>query len=805
MKYKLHRLVLTLAAAVPVMVVLILSAPAAPAALAFPRAATDSESSVTVIVLDMSGSMGTNDPQGIRCSAADAYIRLSGPGDFIGVVGLENTNGVTGGSHNFQVAQKWSDPKEMATQSARNSLISAIAKRSSNDCHPNGNTPTYDALSQAESMLEGSAKQGITKGQIILLTDGTPAPDPERQVNAITTDIVPVMQQHGWSINTVALGPNAKDQGIDYHGFLAGLSRATSGGSYDDSKGPISGVSPLNVTPFFLDIFQRFHTSVLNLDIPYTTLQRPTFARNFPVVAYAEHLDVLVAKDDRFMTGVLRDATGRVVNSSTAGVTLVNESYFLLFSVDSPGSGLWELDLKGSPGSHLMVYDFTASSLGVQIGSVSTSGAGQNLLGGTNALPLGSVLTVTAHLTSAGQIVSNPDFALAGNVEYKGKDGSFQQSFSLQPTPGGAYQGTVTIPTSAPVGSYGVTVAVKGTSGPRSLAQSQEVAFRVALFPTALFIQCATLSGVKTCEATPDTVNSTAPEWDPVLQHVYALPGVSWLGRWALNSPTSQPTANVSGRVLVGEQSYAGATVFGSAQKVGSHSTIPVTIDQHGDGNFTASFVPPSVGTYVVTLNIRGSLLNTTGDLAVVKRNVTVAFAAASTSDDLVAWLKTATCLLILATIAAIANYVARPKPYVIVTVGSRTGPQKPEPKRVQVHNPGDLLRRVFQRNTVDSSQLGLGPGMRIQFSRDDWRGRRQNMWVRETQKYSEWKDADGQLFRVRKSNDANWFERLLKGQPDARRWRRLGAEHEIRRGQLRFKLTTRKPRGRRTGGPKKK
>src|SRR5579875_860241 len=69
------------------------------------RAATlhphDPSGHVTIIVLDMSGSMAQNDPNGYRCSAANAYIDLSRPGSFIGVIGLDNNNGATGGPHNF--------------------------------------------------------------------------------------------------------------------------------------------------------------------------------------------------------------------------------------------------------------------------------------------------------------------------------------------------------------------------------------------------------------------------------------------------------------------------------------------------------------------------------------------------------------------------------------------------------------------------------------------------------------------------------------------------------------------------------
>src|SRR5690348_11884663 len=55
-----------------------LAAPAAPtqARAALSPAAAAASGHVTVIVLDMSGSMAQNDPQGLRCSAAGAYIDL---------------------------------------------------------------------------------------------------------------------------------------------------------------------------------------------------------------------------------------------------------------------------------------------------------------------------------------------------------------------------------------------------------------------------------------------------------------------------------------------------------------------------------------------------------------------------------------------------------------------------------------------------------------------------------------------------------------------------------------------------------
>ena len=106
----------------------------------------------------MSGSMAQNDPQGLRCSAANAYIDLSGPGDFVGVVGLDG-NG-TGGPHNFGATVNWGlAPREMATVNERQALRNAILQKS-HGCGPDADTPTYDALAKAECYAGQPPPQG---------------------------------------------------------------------------------------------------------------------------------------------------------------------------------------------------------------------------------------------------------------------------------------------------------------------------------------------------------------------------------------------------------------------------------------------------------------------------------------------------------------------------------------------------------------------------------------------------------------------------------------------------------------------
>src|SRR5262249_26876514 len=162
---------------------------------------------VTVLVLDMSGSMRENDPNGLRCSAANAYIDLSGSNDFIGVVGLDNA-GRSGGPHGYGPAQVWAQPQDMATIADRQSLKDTI-KAKSNNCRPDASTPTFDALNQALQMLVKATSNakcaGTCDGSVILLTDGAPQPSSDGQIGAIKNELVPQFKQHGFPVDAVAL------------------------------------------------------------------------------------------------------------------------------------------------------------------------------------------------------------------------------------------------------------------------------------------------------------------------------------------------------------------------------------------------------------------------------------------------------------------------------------------------------------------------------------------------------------------------------------------------------------------------
>ena len=119
-------------------------------------------------------------------------------------------------------------------------------------------------------------RAGTYTGSVILLTDGTPYPDTTAQMSAIQQQLVPEFKSHGWPIDTIALG---SDQ--SFHPFLSELASATSGSFYDDGHGVVPGVSPLNITPFFLDIFRLRNGRSPGPTIAPTQAQRRAYRTQF--------------------------------------------------------------------------------------------------------------------------------------------------------------------------------------------------------------------------------------------------------------------------------------------------------------------------------------------------------------------------------------------------------------------------------------------------------------------------------------------------------------------------------------------
>jgi von Willebrand factor type A domain len=634
---------------------------------------------VTVIILDMSGSMAQNDPQGLRCSAANAYIDLSGPGDFVGIVGLDG-NGA-GGPHNFGTTVDYGlAPREMSTIKAREGLRTAILQKS-DQCRPDGDTPTFDALSKALAMLSTATKGGTYTGSVILLTDGAPYPGSGSQINAIQQDLIPQFKAHAWPIDTIALG---SDQ--SFHPFLSGVASATSGSFYDDGHGVVVGVSPLNITPFFLDIFRLRDGRSPGPTIAPTPLRGGVTARNFSIGQYVTHLDIIVVKDNPATKVSILAPNGQRIPPPVAGAFVSTDPHYAIISLDSPQQGAWELDVSGT-GLFLM-DSLKVSALTLALNSPSTK----------DALALGEPFTVSAELSNQGVPISGGHFSLSGTISFVGNSStSFMQDILLTDQGGsGIYSAPATIPITAPTGSYQILVRAHSASEDVLTAQ---IVIRLDLFPSALLIgQHGATSG-------PVTVVAT--EWDKPLEVLYSLPIADFFSGWPLSGLPAQPSAVVRGQVELGGKPYGDATVTGTAIREGATSQIPVTVVNDGRGAFHLIFPSDANGTYTLALTTEGAYNISHGDLTHVTRLVAVTLIPNTAAQRLHAYLVTLAYLLILAFFLLLVRYIVAPKPRGAIISTPGGADEFSRARRPQA---------FFLPSTVDSGQMGLDPGLRFRF-----------------------------------------------------------------------------------------
>ncbi|MGH2496243.1 MAG: vWA domain-containing protein, partial [Ktedonobacteraceae bacterium] len=491
----------------------------------------DANGHVTIIILDMSGSMAQNDPQGYRCSAANAYIDLSDANDSIGVIGLDNNNGQIGGSHNFQTAQLWSNPVNMATVQARQALKDTI-KTKSNNCNPDNATPTYDALAQAYTMLASATKQSGLSGSVILLTDGTPFPDTDGQIAAIKNDLVPMFKEKNWPIDTIGLGEDSAVGGNTpgtFHDFLSSVSSATSGNFYDDGHGAVNGVSPLNIGPFFVQIFGRYSGLTVSEDIPPTQLNGGTTSRNFQVTGGTTNLNVVVVKDQSSTQVALQGADSQPVTANGNGVFLSRESYQDIFQISQPQAGAWIANVTGS--GQFMLYSLKKTNVGLQLASLALKNSNIAI---TGVIPLGQPIVVKANLTENGQAVTDNSFSVNGTITYAGASSQYSQPFTLNDnaTPG-TYVGDVTVPTSAPAGTYNITLQAS-TVTLQNVASSVTQTVRMEIFPVPSFLS------PQTGTLTDTAIQTTVIQWPWPLEKLYSWSGLNWLSGWPLQGTPAE-------------------------------------------------------------------------------------------------------------------------------------------------------------------------------------------------------------------------------------------------------------------------
>lgn len=662
-----------------------------------------STQSVTILVLDMSGSMSENDPNGLRCSAANAFIDLSGPGNFIGVVGLDNNNNGRGGPHNFQSAQVWAQPTEMSTLSARQNMQNVI-KAQSHNCRPDNATPTYDALNQAMSMLSNATHGGKISGSVVLLTDGVPAPDSADQINAIRSDLLPQFKQNSWPIDTVALGADAPiGLGLPgtFHDFLSGIANATSGKFYDDGNGSVPGVSALNIAPFFVNIFASRNHRIVHQDIQPTPLNGGTTSRNFSVTDYTNSLDVVVVKDTPETNVALKRPGGQSITQSGGGVFVSSsDPHYVIFSIEQPEAGAWEVDATGS--GQFLMDSLKVSGIGLSALHIAQA----NLtVSEKSPLALGQPLTITANLTNNRQPITDEQFTLRGTVSYSGGLNQYSHDFAMNDKNiPGTYQGTVTIPINAPPGSYEIIVNASAASA-ASVIANQNCSVRIELFPVASL----------------SSTQARVIRWDPVLRTLYGLPFgfVEWLSRTPLQNIPARQDANIAGQVVnpLDQRPFSSATVTAAATYGKSQNIIPITVVNDGGGLFHLQFPAEEEGDYSVAFRTSGTFDQSHGDFGGSYSTVRLTLVPATWSQEVWAWFITLLYVLALGTLFMLLRFYVTPHPF-----GSWVSTREGETVGSFNFNRADrnVLQSFLHRDTMRSREARMPKGLLLRFKKGD-------------------------------------------------------------------------------------
>ena len=622
----------------------------------------DTQNSVTILILDMSGSMRTNDPQGYRCSAANAFIDLSGPGNFIGVVGLDG-DGTRGGQHNFAQAQQWTpDPVDMSVQSNRDGLKNTIQQKSHN-CAPDNITPTYDALNKALQMLENVSQSQEIPGSVVLLTDGqpddgSPTRDVSAQINAIQSDLLPQFRQHKWPVDTVALGENGPidesgTQFATFHDFLQGISNPTTGKFYDDSNGIVPGTTALNIAPFLTDIFARYNQRTVKDDITPTQLSGTTVARNFNVAPYTSHLDIVVVKDQDGTRPTLKDVNNKVIEPQPPDISIYTNAYYYIYSINRPQPGLWELDVQGT--GQFLMKSLKMTTLNLQPLKVS-----QNGLISTETAQLfasGQELTIETALTNQGNLITDTTtYTLQGTISYNGAGGTFSQDFTLHGDASGTYTGIITVQADKPAGAYDIKVNAS-TGSLDNVLTSQTRTIRVGLFPLPQLIS------PQTGKTTSSSITTQAVQWDPILSFIYTLPLPSLLTQWALQGyPAGQATAK--GQVTLRGQTYPGASISANTTRQGTNDTKQTVVQDDGGGNFHLQFPAPTSGLYTIQFQTSGTFADSHGDFGTTSSQVNVATIPSSPRQELLAWVITLIYLYILLSLLNLIRFFIQKPPF---------------------------------------------------------------------------------------------------------------------------------------------
>ena len=284
---------------------------------------TTSEKIAVSLVIDTSGSMADTDPNNLRKTAADIFIDLLSPEDYLGIV-----------TFSTDVVEAVPMQQVVSVENKAN-MKSVLAPAVT----ATGDTDYLKALQAAEYQLDGFAEQDVRK-VIIFLTDGVPDPD------TVQSDNPAFMSEYMDSIWATTANIGLKDYPIYALGFgnsdQSILQRIAS-----DTRGEAKFVeSPSAIATNFFEILrtlknrQTFFNESLDLQGEQTI--------PFSVDAYTSQVTMVLANENAGLDVSVVSSDGQTVPQNLGVQKNDNYSIITLNQNEKELTGEWQLIVNGT-------------------------------------------------------------------------------------------------------------------------------------------------------------------------------------------------------------------------------------------------------------------------------------------------------------------------------------------------------------------------------------------------------------------------------------------------------------------------
>jgi len=302
----------------------------------------------TVIVIDNSASMQSNDSNGLRGNAAKLFVDLSQVNDEVAVVGFSN---------------------DSLTQVPLTKILGTTTKSSiknSISVSPEGGTNYQPALSSAADLLSGASSRNNRRA-VIFFTDGEPSDNPT---------LPSEYSANGWRVFPVGFG-NADET------VLFSMA-AASGGEYR----MVSNVA--DIQPAMVEIATLIRGSAPPdiISDSITGDQEKTYTFNISKLAeWVEFWAIWDAgKDISFW---IEKPNGQIIDESSSNYT--EEGTYGIYRIESPTLGSWTVHIKGNePESVVINYSYGPLIEYVPVGNIRVESIPTNATVYISGIPKGT-------------------------------------------------------------------------------------------------------------------------------------------------------------------------------------------------------------------------------------------------------------------------------------------------------------------------------------------------------------------------------------------------------------------------------